>query len=311
MNRFLKNILFYFIVFLAILFLFECLIYYKINNGNRYYFQADWHDLKNHNSDILFIGNSRTWVHVDPFKIQNRFKVKCEIIAVDGQGPHLTWLKFKEYIKSNTIPKEIYLQFDPLFFTDKKDLFGLKTFRTGFFLDRIDLSSLKKYEGFSNFYRFIPLLAIDAPLLFKIISNDTVSISDSYEMTHGFKSQNIMWKGNWKNPEYSIINEQQSSYIDSFVMFSKKNKACLYAIYSPQSLISYMNTKNPEILEKKVNYLSKIYNYPIEYINFNPSQLYNDSSLFYNHTHLNNHGVDIFMNQLLNNVKAFKTYRKD
>src|SRR6476646_4189187 len=113
MRKFLLKLLLLFLPILLVALGCEFYITKQVNAGKRYYFQADWHDLKNHNSDVLFVGNSRTWVHVDPFAIQNRFHIKCEVIAQDGQGAQILWLKFKQYVNNNKTPREIYLQFDP------------------------------------------------------------------------------------------------------------------------------------------------------------------------------------------------------
>lgn len=310
MKRFLLKISIYLFLLLVFALSAEYLITKRVNQGFRYSFQADWHDLKNHNSEILFIGNSRIWVHVDPFAIQEKFRTKCEIIGINGQGPHLLWLKFKEYSQHNIPPKEIYLQFDPFFLQQRQDLYGIQNFSTGFFRDRIDLSSLKPYKGYSDFYRFAPLSAIDFTLLIKVILNDTVSKSDSYESTHGFQRQDKKWNGNWSSTAKTIIDTNNiSSYIDSFIVYSKKKNINLYAIYPPQSPVSYRNTLKPDMLLFKISGLSELFQYPVTFIDFNSDSLYSDSTLFYNHMHLNSKGVGVFMKQLINEKEAFRRFR--
>ena len=57
MSRFLAKILLIIIPVFLLSFILELVISSQLDKGKRYYFQADWHDLKNHEAEILFIGN--------------------------------------------------------------------------------------------------------------------------------------------------------------------------------------------------------------------------------------------------------------
>lgn len=310
MKSFIYKISIYIILILFSGLILEFVIESKIKSGKRYYFQADWHDLGDHNSEILLIGNSRIWVHTDPFVIQNKFNVKAEILAQDGQTVQILWLKFKEYIKNNTPPKEIYLLYDPYFTNKAGNLNGLDNFRTGFFNDRIDLTSLKDFKGYKTYYRFIPLSAITPSLLTKILFDRTISSKDSYVNTHGFHGRVDNWSGNWKKPENTYFKEI-SQYVDSFVVHAKEKNINLYFIYTPQSSPSYKKVYNIKNLYNIKEELSRKYQYPITFLNYNNDSLYNDSSLFYNHMHMNTKGVKLFMNHFIKDQKSFRRFRNN
>ncbi|MFZ4786367.1 MAG: hypothetical protein ACOYLH_12890 [Flavobacteriales bacterium] len=281
----------------------------ELSSGKRYYFQADWHDLANHQSEILFVGNSRTWVQVDPFYIQNKFNTSCEIIAQDGQDIQVVWLKLKEYLKHNEAPKEIYLQFDPFFLQQREDLFGIDNIRTCFFFDRVDLSSISDHEGYKSYYRFLPLAAYNWELIEKIRKGETVGEKEKFENTRGAIIQDKVWEGDWIHPEaVEVKKEKFGSHLDSLVMACKTHNIKLYAIFSPQSYPSYQQIAHRELIHAELARMREKSGMDIPFIDFN-DPLYNDSTLFYNHMHLNRKGVKIWMDSLVNQPKLFQRFR--
>lgn len=273
----------------------------QLLEGKRYYFQADWHDLGGHNSDVVFIGNSRTWTQIDPTQIMDSLGIDCEIIAQDGQTIGFLWLKFKEYLKVNPKPSDVYIQFDPWFIFDREDLYGIDNIRTCFFGDRVDLTQLKDREGYIGLYRFLPTAALDHELMLKIFLKDTISFDSSFEKTRGFISNDVPWSGNWdsiavRNYDWST----RSSYIDSFMNLFATEKIKVHGYIPPVT--------NP-LREKILNldtlntiFFNHVYAHGIREANFTDFsnfKVYNDSSLFYNHMHLNRKGVSVFMNQIL------------
>jgi hypothetical protein len=307
---FLKKIILLLACILIPAYLLEIYISHKLSNGYRYYFQGDWHDLAGHNSDILFVGNSRTWTQVNPFQVQQALGVRAEIIAADGQDVHFVWEKFKTYIQVNKLPSEVYLQFDPLFVFERNDLYGAYNIQTCFFGGRVDLSSLSDRKGFKWIYYFIPMAAYKPDFLLKVIKNDTLPFGDSFEQKRGFQSRNLKWSGDWLNPERLHIDMNRvSTYVDSFVVFAKQNQIDLYFLYPPQSDVSYRKSMDTTLFLKSAGAYRQKHDFEMGFLNMNHSNVYSDSTLFYNHLHLNARGVDVYMRQLLNDSRAFKRWR--
>ena len=311
MKKFIFQLFIFLLIIAVISYFFEYFVTFKLKSGNRYYFQADWHDLKNHNSDVLIIGNSRSYVHCDPLKIQNKFNISAEVLAQNGQSIQLLWLKFKEYIRVNKFPKEIYLQFDQTFLVDKNELFGFKYYSTNFFGDRINMTSLKNWKGYSNVYRFLPLASMEPYTALKILLNDTIKSYESFESSRGYLPVNKKWEANWKKINIQNLEYKQiSKYADSFIIFSKKNNIKLYALSTPQTPISY-KIENTYKLVKLISDFQVKYNKEITFLNYNNSLVYNDSTLFYNHLHLNFKGSQLFMKYWLNDSISFKSFPRN
>lgn len=308
-----KRFIFKSLFFIGIIYALGCAVEFwigtQLKEGKRYFFQGDWHDLDNHNSEILFVGNSRTWVHVDPFFIQKKFNTTCEVVAQDGQDIAIVWLKLKEYLNHNQAPKELYLQFDPFFLQTRNDLYGIDFLRTCFFFDRVDLTSLSNRNGYKAYYRFVPLAAYNWKVMGKIWNDEVIDSTESYENTHGAIIQDKMWEGDWQHPENVSIDAHRIGVeLDSIVMACKSRDIALYAIFSPQSSPSYSRISNVEILESEILRLEKLSGMSIPFINFNGDQ-YNDSTLFYNHMHMNRKGVTLWMDSLVNTPGIFSRFR--
>ena len=300
-----KTFIFKILIFLAahgVLFLsVEQLITYRLKNGYRATSQNDWHDLKNHNSEIVFIGASKIFFEVDPFAVTRKFGVKAEVISQDGQTIDVLWYKFLQYVSVNTKPKEIYVLCDPFFVGMRQDLFGFDSYRSYFFMDRFDVPYLKKKQGYESYYKYIPLLAVGKQSLRFIVN---YQIANTYEKTRGYEPQDLTWIGDWKHPPQRFNFELNGiNYIDSFSSYCRKNNIECYFIYLPESPPSY------KVMSHYRAFYDSIATRNINFRNYNDTALYNDSTIFFNHMHLNRKGSEVFMNQLLNDTSVFREFR--
>lgn len=304
MKKFITKIASIFLPIIILLFGIEAYISSELAKGKRYCIQADWHDLRNHNSDVVYIGNSRMRNHINPDIIEKETGKKVEIIGQDGQDMHFMWLKFKEYEKCNKKPQSIFLQFDPFFLDEKEDLFGFDNYRTGFYLNRIDFRSLHERIGYSWSYEYLPLAAIDFYLMVRVLFSLTIPKEQGFEYTRGSQIIHKEWAGRWKEyPEIEVKLETRSNYLDSFAVYCKQHNIQLNAIYTPQSYPSYGEGRNVKILCRILDAIKTKYEMDIVFTNYN-SPIYNDSTLFFNHMHLNKRGVDVFMKQLLDSSNS-------
>jgi len=279
----------------------EALITHKMKNGFRVTFQNDWHDLKNHNADIVFIGSSRIWVEVNVFEVSKKFHAKAEIVGQDGQTIDMLWEKFKRYADVNATPKEIYVQCDPLFVTMRRNLYNFNDFKSYLFMDRYDIGNLKEKEGYKLEYKYVPLLAVGTQSLDYLLDWQTPK---PYAMTHGFVSQDRPWQGDWYHPlKIERLKLEGINYLDSFNDYAKAHHIACYFLAPPISWPLYEEMKKDHTVE------AKIAREHLTYLDYNNKKTYNDSTLFYNHMHLNKTGVSVFMKQFLEDTVAFKAFR--
>lgn len=281
----------------------EGIISYRLNNNFVVTLHNDWHALKNHNAEILFIGNSRTWTHVDPKMVSEHTGASCEILAQDSQTINMLWQKFKSYLKVNKKPKEIYVLTDPLFLEKRHDMYRFRCFQSYLFMDRYDLGILKTSDEYRIAYKYLPLVAVREQALGFILNKSTNPID--YEQTKGFKKFDLDWdKGlRWDQPDtISLFDKEGIAYLDSFRNYCTKEDVRCYFICTPMSYPTY--SKNGKY-RKFTAYLNN--EMGLYFSDFN-GELYDDSTLFLDHRHLNARGVDVFMPQLLADTSLFKSF---
>lgn len=289
----------------------------RIVKGNRYSFQGDWHDFANHNSEVVFIGNSRTWVHINPFKFSKKTNLSSEIIGQDGQRAQILFLKFKEYLKNNKTPKAIVIQFDPIFYDEVDELIGFDDYSIYFYQHRLECTRYFNNKiGYNILYHYIPLLAIlkvkkGRKLLRNILINSQIDSDLTWNCTKGFISQNNI------APEFTKINKfwdlqklNKSPYLDSFFDIAFKKNMKIIGLFSPITNDFHKKIRNTYLLNEKFFDLKKKYGTTGNFFDYGEIPLSSNKSFFYNHQHLNSYGSDSFMNVLLNDSNFIKEFKQ-
>ena len=287
----------------------------RMVTGNRYSFQGDWHDLANHNSEVLFVGNSRTWVHINPFTFSKKTNLTSEVIGQDGQGPQVLFIKLKEYIKSNSKPQCIVLQFDPNFIGENSQLYGIENWLPLFYGYRGKFTKeFSNKQGYDIKYHYIPLYAYfvnkrGKKLLNKILFNDQLEDSIKWSKTKGFKRnfRDSSFVGINKNKGFKVLN--RSKYLDSIFNMAKTKNIKLIGLFSPVTNELYESYINPEVIEKEFYKLRAQFQTSGNYFNYGNIALTKDKNFFYNHSHLNGTGSDTFMKVLLSDTNFLNEFR--
>lgn len=298
----------YLLVIIFLVAIIEVIIWNNTKN-NQYLLQADWHIKRKQPIKVLFIGNSRTWLHVDVKEFISQTRVSAYSLSQNGRGSEVLWYKFKKYMKNGSPPEFIYLQFDPTF-TSLKGLhantfYGKENYLSYLFLDNLEINNyFSKEKGYNDFEQYVPLIRyIGYKDLFMrhLLKQDKISTNDPFcdyrLFQYGSDPSKWEWgqtkESNWYSPQ-KTNGKLNLQYIDSFVNYCKQNKIHLHLIYPPQSYPSYVNVSN-DILDT-LNHYSKQKNIPFK--NFN-SRIYNDSNLFYMHIHLNAKGAKLYTKELI------------
>lgn len=163
MKRFIKKLLAFSFLILALLITLQLLLSFKIK-GKTIYGQDNLDQTANINADVVFLGSSRCWKHFDPVFFDTTFHVKSANLGVDGHE-ELTMMivRFKNYLSKNLPPKFVVINIDPVCVGgsfEKLESVTMKNFYAGyaFMPDEKNLDVLNYFEF--NFYeRNIPLYA--------------------------------------------------------------------------------------------------------------------------------------------------------
>jgi hypothetical protein len=264
--------------------------------------QFDWFDNVNHNSEIIALGNSRTWWHLDPFAIMDATKKSCELLSANGQGTTLVYQKLLNYLKNNKNPEFIILQFDPHFFNDGGTMFQSYNWSPGYFFNRIKFGGAKKFKGYKYHYAFMPIWGIDRSTRVKILTNDKIGFDSLFEKRRGFFPVNAKWNAKAISSIVSVPNIE--NYYDSIILFAQKQNIKLILLTPPYSPdVNHANERMHNQLQDRYEAICKKYNKNFPWINLqNPVQI-SDTSFFTDRIHLNSKGARVFSDIVAEKMK--------
>jgi hypothetical protein len=309
MRNFIRKITLFFPIYILSVFILglfgEYIIHLNTKN-NQFQLQEDWHIHHPIENELLFIGNSRTWVHIDAEKISKTINRKSYCLAQDGRESRVLFWKLKCYLSRNKKPKEVFIQFDPYFISNRNDgtFYGKKKYLAYIYKDRLKINNVFSNEiGYNNYEEYFPIIRYrgEIPLLFHHLTG--IRSYNSNLFIFGSELQKRTWQksSNFKYPE-ETNGELNFSYMDSIIKICKNLEIKTTLIYSPQSYSSY-KAVDQNIFRQLKDYAKTN---ELTFLDFN-SEVYNDSSLFYNHMHLNSKGATKFTLQLIDTITSSKS----
>ncbi|MBT3519657.1 MAG: hypothetical protein HN480_00170, partial [Gammaproteobacteria bacterium] len=152
----------------------------------------------NINSELLFMGSSRCYSHFDPSFFKENFNLKSTNIGMDGHAElSMTYLRLVDYLKSNTPPKYVILNFDP--FTLAGDIsnvspvkYNKDKFSKYAYLPFNDDWETVKHFGYNNLEKYVPLYAIFKYKKLSLYFNNKYTGKSRFER-FGYGKNNATW----------------------------------------------------------------------------------------------------------------------
>lgn len=305
MGRFIKNILLF--LFLALI-IYPFLIiltgyymsphlgvkYVKGSFGHTYSRLCEVKTTKN--VEILFCGSSLTYRGFDT-RIFKEHGFTSFNLGSSGQTHIQTEVLLKRYL-DQLHPKIIIYEVNPLIFTDE----GIESALDIVSNDRNDLESLKMSLELNNllvyntlfFAFYIDLFVHKSPFI-----ENKKKGGDTY-IEGGFveKEPTCFKKVNYKKSTLKFNNKQFEAFKKCLSILSEKNVK-IVLVFAPITKSLYESYNNKDVFENKM----KKY---VNYYDFNKMIQLDDSLNFYDSEHLNQSGVVLFNNKLLEVLEADK-----
>lgn len=289
MRGFLRHILFTSVVFYSLFFAAH-IVYVVLTTR---YVPAnkpdlDWNYIDNINADWLFLGNSRTWVHIDPSMILNKLGHSSYCLAHDGGDVILVYQKLKKYHDDSKDLKKIFLQFDWTFIHERENLYGSEKFEHQFYLNKAMSQSLRDKEGFSKLNYWLPAVSISPTEFLKAAVGYRRA-----DNPNGYHCKSLNWESKIDFMDFDKVREIEdfsrfgkTYYVDSIFEFCSVNNIELHGLILPVSPAVVANISESDYIKRFEN-LKKVYKTEGELYSFLDYKEFSNVDLFYNHTHLN------------------------
>ncbi len=317
MNLFLRKIIFYCAVLFIVAFAFESFIDHRLKNTYNYTY-GDWNRIFKGqiDADIVILGSSRAFVQYNPQIIEKITGLKCYNLGLDGAGTTIQMAKWKAYLKYNKHPKFVIQDIDLLSFGEMK---GNEIPNKEQFLPYLESSSvynvLRTISPNIVFEKHIPLIkycGFNKQVVSAFIADSIVSDGK----TKGFQVQDKLWDD--KMLDYLKTNKKkvtkEKKLLDlgfnnliSLALDCSENGIQLFLVHSP---LFYEGQK---VLGQQESFIVKISDfakeYKITFWDFTEGEINYKTDYFYNATHLNKFGSDLFTKQISYKLNSISNKR--
>lgn len=311
MKRFVsKLLLFIFPIILAMFF-----GDYYISNTYRKNHEAPgeievWNDIYNGDitADIAIYGSSRAYRHIDPDIVKSSLNLEAYNFGMSGHNFWLQYLRHQEYLKYNNKPKFIILSVDIFSLQKREDLFQSNQFLP-FMLWNQDIKKYtSSYLGFTNGDYYFPLVRYSGTIRTLKKSIKLSKKQPSKYRKNGYKGAERSWnndlsKAKKRLSQYKInIDTSSVDLFDQFLSESKEKNIKVILIYTPEYIEGQEFVENREEVISIYEDFAKRYN--LCFLDYSNDILCTKKELFYNSTHLNIKGAEIFTRKLSSDLRS-------
>jgi hypothetical protein len=277
---------------------------------------SEWNDIYSGKQDneIVIIGSSRARKMVDPIIISQNDSISVYNLGMEGYKIPFQITKYQIYRKRNKKPKICIQIVDHFSLTYRPDLYDIEQFLP--YLNNPDLTiQLKKYEGFSWVDYNLPY--------FRYFGKSNVILAGFLELFKLKRFESTGYKGYYpkntaiwepafdrlktENPEGETIklNQEVVQLMDKFTDKLADDSIKHIIIYAPEYSEFHQYIKNRDSISNIYEAIASKHN-STYFIDFKDSAICHNKSLFYNPTHLNKNGAEIFSASINKYLKSLK-----
>lgn len=318
MKRFLIKLLFFLLPIVVISYILDTLVSNRLSESKTIAMgeYSVWNDIfsGNINSDILIQGSSRAWVHFNPKIITDSTGISCYNIGVDGHHFSMQNIRENILLKYNKKPKLIIYSLETGTLSKREDLYNINQFLPYVLKYKNDLKKpLLSFDGFDQFDFEVPLIRYYGN--FVVVGQLLSSLRHNNPMEgreRGFKGQKSSWNGDldrakakFASMEVKIDNETTKLF-RQYLSNCKKNGIRVVLVYSPEYIEGQEFISNRSRIIKLYQQLSREYEIP--FIDFSNDEICLEKQYFYNATHMNSKGADLFTEKLIKVMKEQRLF---
>lgn len=312
MKKFLINILVFIIPLLFGMYVADALISEKLRYSHQPPGEFEvWSDIYNGNlkSDLAVYGSSRAWVHIDPKVLEDSLGLKTYNFGIDGHNFWLQYLRHLEYIEYNKKPKAIIVAVDIYSLQKRNDLFEYDQFLPYMLWNENIKLYTDSYNGFEFGDYYLPLVRYfgelrgpKAVLKFGYNENFQTPYRDK-----GFRGIDKKWNKDLEKAKIRMKKYVVKLHRPSIDLFNKFLEECqisdieVILVYAPEYIEGQNFIANKsEVIKVFQDFRAK---YNLIFLDYSDDAICNQRDLFYNASHLNKGGAELFSRKLAADLK--------
>lgn len=294
-----KKFLIHSVVFAAILWVFAIIADIYISNNLRHskeHKYAAWNGIYNDTTyyDLVINGSSRAWVQYDPHILDSILHLNTYNLGIDGSAINRQIIKYHKYCELHGQPKYLLQNID-IFTMARTFGYEREQFFPYFFYDKDLLHKADKYEHFTLLEKYIPY--------YRYIGIDLHDWDAG--LYKGYCGQDKAWDGSMFSQMDTVQVSSDSSMLrlfDDFLTEQAHLGTRVILVYSP--IYHRVIDKCPDTGKMYTMYDSLAIKHHLSILNYIEMPLCYDTAYFYNATHLNRQGAEIFTTRLAQDLDS-------
>lgn len=311
MKLFIKTLLYFLLPFIILSYPLDYILSSILRQSNNYPGEFEvWNTIydANANCDIAIYGSSRAWVHIDPKIVQDTLGLKTLNFGIDGHNFWLQYLRHIELLKYNKQPKIIILSVDIFSLQKRKDLYQSEQFLPYMLWNSNIKDFTNTYVGYKKSDYYIPFIRyLGKTKSFDNIMDVIVNKKASNFRNNGYLGKDEIWNDDFEKAKsefesYTIhLDKTSINLFEEFIIQCKNKKIELIFTYTPEYIEGQKFVKNRDEIIRLLHQFSNQYSIP--YFDYSKDSICFDKQYFYNATHLNKKGAEIFSRKLASDIK--------
>ena len=265
-------------------------------------------------ANVFIYGSSRAWVHINPQMIGENVGRPAYNFGVDGHNFGLQYLRHEMLLKYNKAPKVIIHSVDMFTLTRQKDLYNFQQFLPYMFYNSELNNYLLRYNGFKPMDFKIPMLRYRlAPVAIKEVLGQVSGLDANVPVRiNGFQAQDRVWDGKFEEAKRSLkvisvpIDPEMVKLFDDYLSDCQKRHIKVILVYTPEYIEGQLFESNRNDVISIYKDLAKKHDIP--YLDYSKDPLTLDKKYFYNATHMNRVGTELFNMTLVADLKKLPAF---
>ncbi len=271
-----------------------------------------WNDLFNGkiNSDIVIYGSSRAWTQIDPVMISNSLHIPTYNLGIDGHNFWLQYLRHLFLLKNNQKPKLIVQSLDIYTLGKRSDLYNPDQFLPYMLWNNEIKNATISYNGFNLIDYEIPLIRYfgKSDAILTALNLFIRPQSNKVGRINGYQAKDLSWNGDFEKAQKAMkfyevsLDTATINLFERFLKEVEKNNIKIMFVYSPEYIEGQKFVKNRNPIIKLYQEISKKHNIP--FYDYSSDSISLNKNYFYNASHLNKTGAELFTKKLIRNIAS-------
>lgn len=306
MKRFIKKVFISSLILLVISICVDCHISHYLRYNEDRVFKA-WGDIYNQqlSNDVVVNGSSRAWTQYNPQIIDSILKVDSYNLGIDGSSINRQILKYNAYCKIQNHRPSMLIQNIDFWTIANSAGYEREQFFPMFVYDRNLMNQFSNYENFSLLEKYCPCYRYWGYPKLVQSAFGLNHLWYGYPLEKGYYGKDENWDGSAFSQIDSIEFSQDHHALNRFCEFINdvtSSGTKVIFVYAPTYIEATKKIIDIEGMYEMFDTIAKKFGIPT--LDYNYDSISYDTTCFYNATHLNRKGSNLFSIKLAHDIDS-------